>query len=135
MLEIGPRPLREHPNPKHWEEVRNAALARDGGCRLCGDTSRLEVHHRSYERWGRELPSDLTTLCRDCHDLITGAQMKMRAERREWTPPQAIRPVVEKIDREPAVLPGPQEIVRREIERAVKEANTELPPPFTVRRW
>lgn len=31
----------------------------------------LEVHHRTYERVGRELVTDLLALCWDCHDIIT----------------------------------------------------------------
>lgn len=43
-------------------------------CRLCnagGAAARLEVHHRTYERLGRERPGDLTTLCHDCHRFVT----------------------------------------------------------------
>lgn len=82
MKEIGPRPPGPHPHPLHWAEVRFAALARDNGCRACGSLEQLEVHHRTYARFGREAVDDLTTLCRGCHDLITGAQMRMRDERR-----------------------------------------------------
>lgn len=28
----------------------------------------LDVHHKSYERFGRELDSDLEILCRECHE-------------------------------------------------------------------
>src|SRR5687768_4842718 len=82
MREIGPRPFEQHPHPRHWEDVRQAALRRDAGCRACGSMERLEVHHRTYERWGHEILDDVTTLCRDCHDLITGAQMRIRDSRR-----------------------------------------------------
>jgi 5-methylcytosine-specific restriction endonuclease McrA len=39
-------------------------------CRICNrsaDAVRLEVHHRTYQNFGCELASDLTTLCSDCH--------------------------------------------------------------------
>jgi 5-methylcytosine-specific restriction endonuclease McrA len=40
-------------------------------CRTCNASDSLEVHHRTYERFGRELMSDLTTLCRRCHLGVT----------------------------------------------------------------
>lgn len=39
----------------------------------------LEVHHKTYERLGRERMSDLEVLCKPCHD---GADRK-RIEKRE----------------------------------------------------
>ena len=32
-------------------------------------TDNLEVHHRTYERLGEELASDLTVLCNRCHHV------------------------------------------------------------------
>jgi HNH endonuclease len=43
-------------------------------CRTCNrgrDAIELQVHHRTYERMGHELVSDLTTLCVECHRVIT----------------------------------------------------------------
>lgn len=40
-------------------------------CRLCNRRHDLTVHHRTYVRLGRERVSDLTTLCRECHDFVT----------------------------------------------------------------
>ena len=37
--------------------------------RRCPQTRGLEVHHRNYERLGRERPEDLVVLCRRCHKL------------------------------------------------------------------
>jgi 5-methylcytosine-specific restriction endonuclease McrA len=45
-------------------------------CRICNrgaDEARLEVHHRTYENFGHELASDLTTLCSECHLVNTDA--------------------------------------------------------------
>jgi hypothetical protein len=51
--------------------ARRAELEASGfRCRVCNrgpDEVRLEVHHRTYENFGCELASDLTTLCADCH--------------------------------------------------------------------
>ena len=30
----------------------------------------LDLHHLTYERFGREIDTDLATVCRGCHDLI-----------------------------------------------------------------
>ena len=38
-----------------------------GCCETCGERRRLEAHHTSYEREGRETVDDLRMLCRDCH--------------------------------------------------------------------
>lgn len=91
------RPVGPHPRPEHWAAVRSVVLARDGHqCRMCsakaGDVIegwglvRLEVHHRHYRNWGRELPDDLTTLCRRCHQGHTEHVMRERDRARTITP-------------------------------------------------
>jgi hypothetical protein len=61
-------PYAEYLQTRHWQEVREAALkAADYRCQVCYSPDRLNVHHRTYERRGRELPSDVTVLCADCH--------------------------------------------------------------------
>lgn len=54
-----------------WDTLRRAVLKRDGyRCTNCGATGRrLDVHHKTYARFGREMSGDLTTLCRHCHNL------------------------------------------------------------------
>lgn len=51
-------------------------------CRLCNadgtQESPLHVHHRTYERFGNELPSDLTALCKECHYMATSWQRARR---------------------------------------------------------
>lgn len=91
------RPAGPHPRPEHWAAVRAVVLARDGHqCRMCpakaGDVFdgwgpiRLEVHHRHYRNWGRELPDDLTTLCQRCHRGHTDHCMRERDQARTITP-------------------------------------------------
>jgi hypothetical protein len=55
-----------------WASVRAGALERAGGrCQVCNaDGPILDVHHRTYERLGQERDSDLTVLCRGCHELF-----------------------------------------------------------------
>ncbi len=36
-------------------------------CALCNSGSNLHTHHRTYDRLGDEIPSDLVCLCSDCH--------------------------------------------------------------------
>ena len=63
-----------------WKNKRAPVLVRAGGrCERCGRTGCvLEVHHRTYERFGgEELPSDLEALCPACH---AKADAERRAE-------------------------------------------------------
>jgi len=38
----------------------------------------LELHHKTYERSGHEIPDDLITVCTRCHDIITSAVREAR---------------------------------------------------------
>ena len=67
-------PAKDHPNPRHWKQIRRIALLRDGhACRTCWKTARdgylLECFHRHYESWGRECAEDVVILCVRCRDL------------------------------------------------------------------
>lgn len=61
---------REYLNSKAWRDKRKIVLARDGmKCRDCGCTDGLQVHHMWYSRTREEeVPSQLITLCRSCHE-------------------------------------------------------------------
>ena len=58
-----------------WYEKRKLKLFNsDYTCEKCGYCSYksieerpLDVHHKTYERLGNELPGDLMVLCRKCH--------------------------------------------------------------------
>ena len=51
-----------------WRKKAAAARKRAGyRCQLCYKKRPLQVHHRTYERLGYELPSDLAALCASCH--------------------------------------------------------------------
>jgi len=62
---------REYLRTPEWRVTRVAALERAGHCCSLDITHAddLEVHHRTYERLGCELASDLTVLCHACHAL------------------------------------------------------------------
>lgn len=66
-----------------WQAKRQAALlAADYRCQLCNGTKRLDVHHRTYERFGDEAPGDLTVLCRKCHDKFHQSGRKVMPPKR-----------------------------------------------------
>ena len=52
-----------------WQALRLRVLKRDGyKCAHCGASKPLDVHHKTYERVGRERMRDLVALCRECHE-------------------------------------------------------------------
>ena len=56
-----------------WRLRRNRVLLRAGNkCELCDSHERLDVHHRTYERYGDEQLNDLIALCRICHQRHHG---------------------------------------------------------------
>lgn len=51
-----------------WRGTRNQALRRAlWKCERCSARRNLQVHHKSYDRLGHELDSDLEVLCEGCH--------------------------------------------------------------------
>ena len=68
----------ENPRPKNygkyldspaWSNLRKHILERDGYLCICGRKA-TEVHHKTYERTGKEYLSDLVSLCELCHRLV-----------------------------------------------------------------
>ena len=74
---------REYLASNEWQERRNAVLLRDGCCVICSKPFELEVHHRSYEMVGKELLTDLTTLCKPCHESVTRMLRRRRQASRD----------------------------------------------------
>lgn len=60
---------RDYLDSSHWWEVKTRARLRSGGhCQRCDAIGRrLEVHHLTYARLGRESEGDLIVLCNVCH--------------------------------------------------------------------
>ena len=58
----------EYLQSKEWKQKRLRILRKAGfKCRKCGKKA-TEVHHETYERIFNERDTDLTALCRTCHD-------------------------------------------------------------------
>ena len=71
-------------SPK-WKWMKQRLIeVRGNKCEGCGETGcRIELHHDTYERLGRERPSDLRLLCRDCHraeDIFRAERGRQRSE-------------------------------------------------------
>ena len=62
-------PYPEYLRSPHWQRVRQRKLAIAGyQCHRCWTTDdRLDVHHLTYDRLGREADDDLEILCALCH--------------------------------------------------------------------
>lgn len=76
-----------------WKAKRELALERDGfRCRLCNSGDDLEVHHRSYgDELGSETIDDLTTLCVECHDIVTATIRRRRYNRVQLSATPSLR--------------------------------------------
>jgi hypothetical protein len=55
-------------SPWLWKNMRKDILRLRNRCEECGSKHFLELHHKTDERLGRELTTDLEVLCRTCHE-------------------------------------------------------------------
>lgn len=61
----------------HWRVTRDRIRLTRVKCERCQEEAHLHVHHKTYERIGRELDSDLELLCRKCHRIAhSGPRLK-----------------------------------------------------------
>ena len=94
---------------ERWKELRMEAVARaEGRCQVCGDREDINVHHRSYDRLGKDGEDrDLVVLCHVCHEsfhfLIAKKQPNVRSQRRYEELP-TIFPARSKRGRPPRLL-------------------------------
>jgi len=71
----------------HWLNFRISILSERPVCEHCGAKSVLNIHHETYERLGREEPTDVLVLCRDCHCKIHGIPTdNHRRSFEKWNP-------------------------------------------------
>jgi len=56
---------------QRWYDKSAAALyLADYKCMVCYGNEALSVHHRTYERLGNELMTDLLVICQPCHNIF-----------------------------------------------------------------
>lgn len=62
----------EYLKSDRWRFTADAAKKRAGyRCQVCNRSDDvLDAHHRTYDRLGDELDTDITVLCRKCHGLF-----------------------------------------------------------------
>jgi hypothetical protein len=64
----------EYLKTDHWKRLAEETKRLAGyHCQVCNSVDNLEAHHRTYERKGDELQSDLTCLCHSCHSFFSGS--------------------------------------------------------------
>jgi hypothetical protein len=105
-------PYKEYLLTPEWQARRTAALERAlYRCQVCNrGRCELHVHHRTYERRGAELPSDLIVLCARHHALFHGKLSPPPEGERVGKPkrrPRGLRP-----DVSPARCRAPQREIR-----------------------
>lgn len=62
---------------QEWADVRDEVLLRDGfKCQICGCKHDLQVHHVNYDDFLDT--GNLVTLCRPCHEIVTGMVNRVR---------------------------------------------------------
>lgn len=70
-VELASMPYGDFLLTPEWRSMRLRAIrSADFACQVCNGSGALDVHHRTYERRGRELPGDLVVLCWECHRLF-----------------------------------------------------------------
>jgi hypothetical protein len=65
----------------HWRAVRRRywASKRPKRCAACGIAGvPLDLHHKTYARLGKERLSDLTLMCRPCHEALHKRKRKKK---------------------------------------------------------
>lgn len=73
-------------NSRRWKAIRHKVLQRDNfKCRQCGRRAELEIDHiRPVKSGGDDRPSNLQTLCRECHIKKTSRENTRDPKRIEW---------------------------------------------------
>jgi hypothetical protein len=74
-----------HIRSTRWKAMKKAVIKMRGNkCEECGYGSpNLELHHLTYERFGRELWKDVKLVCKQCHPSCDEQRKKEIAKNRE----------------------------------------------------
>jgi len=76
---LGGRPvskprMQDYYSTPEWRARRDECLQRHGNrCAFCNGKERVQAHHRTYARMGRELPHDVVAVCEECHTALHDA--------------------------------------------------------------
>lgn len=54
----------------HWSNIKNKKLLINPCCQECGSSIKLNIHHKTYKRLGKEKLTDLVTLCHKHHSKL-----------------------------------------------------------------
>lgn len=61
---------KRHIGSKQWRTTKQRLLLERGArCQRCGREPPLSLHHKTYERFGRERDDDLELVCEACHPI------------------------------------------------------------------
>lgn len=71
LVKLGYKNYAEYLRSAHWASVKRAFRESDmaQAC-ICGEEENLDLHHKTYERIGAEVLTDLVLLCRGCHEAV-----------------------------------------------------------------
>lgn len=114
----------------YWIAVSDAVKKRDGyKCRVCNSPHDLQAHHRDYSHRGNELNhlSDLTTLCRRCHEIFHKANTS-------HSQPTQEQPTASKSVKIEFIMPAMQmtkkqrKAAARQVRQMAQEASRPIPP-------
>jgi hypothetical protein len=78
---------KRHIGSKAWRLTKQRLLFERGArCERCGRVPPLNLHHKTYERFGYERDVDLELVCVDCHPVADKqrAQQSRVRRRRRW---------------------------------------------------
>lgn len=74
----------EYLKSEDWKTKREAKVAHNPSCAICGSTENLDVHHLNYRNLIDVEMSDLRRMCRRCHflahDLFRQGKIRFRSE-------------------------------------------------------
>jgi hypothetical protein len=73
----------EYMHSEAWAERKRRLFEKRGySCEMCYNGRPLEVHHKNYDRLGRELDDDLLIVCVDCHKKADRMRVEWEARRK-----------------------------------------------------
>lgn len=66
-----------------WRDLSSRKRELVGRCEACGETRRLQAHHKRYpNNWFDTTLDDLTVLCRFCHERKHGKHIKPESKKK-----------------------------------------------------